>query len=198
MAFTPLRDFEDSYEIEIDPPHRIRRIGADRFVSTYVHRASGYMRINLNGRNYKYHRILAKHFLPNPDDLPQVDHIDRNPLNNAIENLRWVSISENNRNRTVTAYGRREYLNTAPNDIIEITRYNDFEFEENKYFFCGENDRVVLRINDHRWQYLTESRSNGYLRIHMRDVNGHDHRVYLHKIIEHFRYEQADDDEDEE
>ena len=194
-GFEPLRDFEDSYEIEIEEPHRIRKIGSNTFVKTSLHRATGYMRVHLNGRNYRLHRILAKHFLPNPDDLPQVDHIDRNRSNNAIENLRWVSISDNNRNRTFTALGRREYLSAPPNDIIEITRYNDFEFEENKYFFCGENDRVVKRINEHKWQYLTESRSNGYLRIHMRDINGHDHRVYVHKIIDYFRNQPAEEEE---
>ena len=192
MTFEPLRDFEDDYEIEVEEPHRIRRIGTDRFVSTSM--SHDYVQISLNGRTYRLHRILAKHFIPNPDDLPEVDHIDRNPLNNSIDNLRWASRSENARNRTVTAYGRYEYLNTAPNDLIEITQYNDFEFEENKYFFCGENDRVVLRINDHKWQYLSENRNNGYARVNMTDINGHKHLVYMHKLIHHFRNEQAEEE----
>ena len=194
--FEPLRDFEDAYEIEVEEPHRIRRIGSDRFVSTSMNH--NYVQIHLNGRIYRLHRILAKHFLPNPDDLPEVDHIDRNPLNNSIDNLRWASRSENARNRTVTAYGRREYLHDPPNDITEIRTFNDIEYAENTYFFCFENDRVVRRFNDHKWQYLSENRNDGYARVNMTDINGHKHLVYMHKLIHHFRYEPAEEVEDEE
>ena len=198
MAFQPLRDFEDSYEIEVEEPHRIRRLGSNTFVTTYVDRLTGYVLIHLNRRTYRLHRILAKHFLPNPDDLPQVDHIDRIKTNNSIENLRWVTTSENLRNRTVAAYGRREYLNNPPNDITEIRTFNDVEYEENKYFFCFENDQVVQRYNNHKWKFLSENRNNGYLRVHMTDINGRRHLVYVHKLIHHFRYEQVEDIEEDE
>ena len=89
----PLTDFENDYEIEIEPPHMIRRRSNGWIVTPTLNKHSGYVQVKLNGKTYQYHRILVKHFIPNPDDLPEIDHIDRNKVNNSLENLRWVSRS---------------------------------------------------------------------------------------------------------
>jgi len=44
-------------------------------------------------------RLIAIAFIANPTNLPMIDHINRNVLDNRIENLRWCSSSQNNRNR---------------------------------------------------------------------------------------------------
>tara|TARA_R110002153_G_scaffold268273_1_gene432940 strand:+ start:85 stop:549 length:465 start_codon:yes stop_codon:yes gene_type:complete len=62
----------------------------------------GYKHINLyknSKKNFRIHRLLAIHFIENPNNYPVVDHIDRNQLNNNLENLRWVTQSINCRNR---------------------------------------------------------------------------------------------------
>lgn len=41
------------------------------------------------------HRLVARNFIPNPDNLPYIDHIDGNKLNNHVSNLRWVTQQEN-------------------------------------------------------------------------------------------------------
>lgn len=50
-------------------------------------------------KKYRIHRLLALQYIPNPNNLPEVDHIDRNKKNNSLDNLRWVSRVENRRNR---------------------------------------------------------------------------------------------------
>jgi len=63
----------------------------------------GYYSVNLsnNGRaDYKLiHRLVAQHFIPNPEKLEEVDHIDRDPANFKSTNLRWVSRLDNHQNK---------------------------------------------------------------------------------------------------
>ena len=63
---------------------------------------NGYMRVILsdNGKNKTYfvHRLVAAAFIPNPDNFPEIDHIDGDRANNHADNLRWVTVKENQNN----------------------------------------------------------------------------------------------------
>ena len=59
----------------------------------------GYCFLGINSKLKKIHRLVAEHYIPNPDNLPQVDHKNRIRNDNRVENLRWVSRSENLNNK---------------------------------------------------------------------------------------------------
>jgi hypothetical protein len=63
----------------------------------------GYKTININSiqKLFKIHRLVAQAFIPNPDNKPMVDHINGDRGDNRVENLRWVTNSENNYNSKI-------------------------------------------------------------------------------------------------
>lgn len=46
-------------------------------------------------KNCRVHRLVASSFIPNPNNLPQVNHLDKNRKNNSVLNLQWCTGSEN-------------------------------------------------------------------------------------------------------
>jgi len=85
----------------------------------------GYHRIMLypERTNGKIHRLVALYHIENPENKPQIDHIDRNRANNSVENLRWATCSENELNRN---YYRKKtdgmhHINVRPCGSFEVS-----------------------------------------------------------------------------
>ena len=83
--------YEGKYEVSNLGQVRSRKLHTDLVLKQYP---GTYKSIYLHkqGRHYKLiHRLVAEAFIPNPDNKPQVNHIDGNKLNNNVSNLEWVT-----------------------------------------------------------------------------------------------------------
>ncbi len=71
-------------------PSKAKAVTIDRY---------GYPKVSLDKDGHSYyftiHRLVAQTFIPNPENKPQVNHIDGNKQNNCVENLEWCTAKEN-------------------------------------------------------------------------------------------------------
>ena len=138
--FEPLKGFEEDYEIQKEFPFVIKNKKTGRILKDTINKTLGYVQVKLNGKSVRKHVILAKQFIPNddPEHKTQVDHIDRNRANYHLSNLRWVSRSTNQRNKTAYKGVQAIYIDDIPDDSIVIDFYEmknseRREFEQGKY-----------------------------------------------------------------
>jgi hypothetical protein len=72
--------------------------GKFRKMKPQEHR-QGYLLVKLykngKGRKFKIHRLVSEIYIPNPNNLPQVNHIDGDKSNNHVSNLEWCTPSHN-------------------------------------------------------------------------------------------------------
>ena len=83
---------------------------------------------NKKRKTFLLARLLGIHFIPNPLNKPQIDHIDRNSLNNDLSNLRWVTLEEQQKNKRLqknNKLGLRYIRKTKNNSYrVDIPRLN--------------------------------------------------------------------------
>jgi len=104
------RTVKDFPNYQVSSLGRVRNIKFNKEMKLQSHR-SGYLRVALclDGKMYfkSVHRLVAKEFIINLDNKPEVDHIDRNKINNCVSNLRWVTSQENSLNKPLGSSGER-------------------------------------------------------------------------------------------
>lgn len=84
----------------------------------------GYLRVNIGGKLYFIHRLVAEKYIPNPENLPQVNHEDGNKLNNRVDNLKWCTNLENRKhaidNKLHLMGNDCPWAKLTEKDVIEI------------------------------------------------------------------------------
>ena len=132
---------------------------------------TGYYCIHLNGVTYVKHRLIAKQFVPNPNNYPCVDHINHNRIDNHISNLRWVSSSDNNKNRSSNKgvnYVFYDHADFDDDDIIVVNEYNGHEIDDIYYDMLSEKFLFDTGVN-YRELHVNFNK-NGFAYVNVKDV----------------------------
>lgn len=153
----PVKGYEGLYEVSsygrvrsLDKYDSMNRFYEGRILKLFADRL-GYLSVvlysNSKRKHYLVHRLVAEAFIPNPDNLPQVNHIDENPSNDNVDNLEWCNAKYNSN------YGTR------------IDRIRDIRLKNGTYTGLSKEEYRKKRyqekkdkINERRREYYRENR----------------------------------------
>ena len=111
---------------------------------------NGYLYVNLyqDGKlkHHTIHRLVGVYYIPNPENKPFLDHINRNRKDNRIENLRWVTKSENCQNTGV----QKNNKSTGIKNICYDKRVNRYRYQK---MINGENHRKYFKTLEEAVEY---------------------------------------------
>ena len=121
-AWRDIPGYEGLYQISSFGRLKSFKQGQHGKILSLTNKKGDYFRVVLQGidkprKSISIHRLVAEAFIPNPHNLPQVNHKDGNKQNNAAENLEWCSCSFN------LKHARRMH----PDMVDAMRHYNRFE-----------------------------------------------------------------------
>jgi hypothetical protein len=146
ISYAPNYEISNLANVKNITTNKLLNLNYERVKKTNTRMRAG---LSQNGKNKHYylHRIIAEHFLENPNNLPEVNHIDGDCYNNKCSNLEWISKNDNMKharlNNLVTNYKRKVliknketneekiinsltecavYLNTSPGNIVNYIK----------------------------------------------------------------------------
>ena len=153
----PIEGYEGLYEVSsygrvrsLDKYDSMNRFLRGRILRLFTD-GLGYLRAQLYSnskrKSFLVHRLVAQAFIPNPDNLPQVNHRDENPSNDNVDNLEWCDGKYN------VNYGTR------------IDRIRDIRLKNGTYTGLSKEEYRKKRyqekkdkINEQRREYYRENR----------------------------------------
>lgn len=140
------REVRQNKQYEVSNLGRIRYCGKEEVKRLWVAKPKGYLMVTCykdGNKKYLVHRLVADAFIGNVDGKI-VDHVDRNKLNNKVDNLRFCTVSQSNQNRRVPQ-GQRKWrgVDFLRGSYYATIKANGISVRKR----CGSEAEAILKYN---------------------------------------------------
>lgn len=145
IIWKAVKGFEGFYEVSNNG--QVRRVSTGRILKQFKNN-KGYLRVSLSRggvyKSYSVHRLVADAFIPNPDNLPTINHVSEDKTDNSVSNLNWMSVEDNinygtaqERKSEAWRIKREEKLTwaTDPNEIEDIKKSQKLAENSRRYYW---------------------------------------------------------------
>ena len=121
-----------------------------------------YVCLTKNGKSkhHTIHSIIAKHFIPNPENKPCIDHINTDRTDNRVENLRWCTHKENmnnplsKNNITLCKIGRKQSCETIEKRVSKLRGKPRTEDVKKQISISNSKPILQFDLNDNKISYF--------------------------------------------
>lgn len=167
------KTINDFPNYEVSNLGRVRNKNTKKLLCARIGREGLYYSVylinNSKENTQRVHRLVAKAFIPNPENKPMVNHIDGNKLNNNVNNLEWVTAKENNNHAVRTglnhpgAYQKRpiKILETGEifDGVVNCAKAVDGDFRN---VYRSLNTKEKYAVNGLHFEYVDEKAYKKY------------------------------------
>jgi len=127
MKLETWKKIEEYPQYSVSNQGRIKNNKTDKIIKPFCIGTKGqqYYAVDFYPKkSIRVHRLVAKAFIPNPENKREVNHIDGNKFNNAVENLEWVTGSENCKH-AYDKLGRKKFYGSSNHHSRKVIRVED-------------------------------------------------------------------------
>ena len=184
--FLPLIINDQKTQYLISDVGEIKNINTNKILQGTIRNGYQMVKLTVNKikKDYLVHRLVALTFLDNPLNLPQVNHKDKNKLNNSVDNLEWVSVQDNMIHRSKNLCTPRKEIKQE--NIILDEHW--CQYKNSNYWISDEGKCYNLQTK----HLLSPIKSGNYYK-YCFSINGKKSSALIHKLV----YSLFRDDYDE-